>query len=828
MQKTIMPLICFLIIALSVSATQTDGRPEFDKKPYLKTCWSQANPWWLPNRSCLNGKGGPDYAWHSYPENEVLMWKKIAEICTPYGMTGLQLEITLRSNGMIDWWQSLKRVADGFQTAGNGFKTSLFLSVHKAANEESAIEQMDNLFEKVWPILKEHPAVYRLNGAPVIIIYTPSIYSPETWHKIISNVEKKYGKIIILANAWDRGLRNNPKVLTEYLNVFDGITAYANWTDAGQREFHAMVTDIMHKEFPQKIFEASVHNTYTVHFSYSGIAPNLMGKYFKSWNNAIESRPDAIVMTNFFDIYENSRILPSYELDDILLRTARHYLEEWRGNKISKETAPDVYVTNFTNVLLGQAVNFEVISFPSTKSSTQASIILEICDAKGKMLHSFEPRTIELNTITREVFELPSLQFSDELALFPRLKIESKDFKQNLDISPPTMLVAGMRPHLLWWARSLKNMLIINKGERTWSLNNIINGTIMKYPDYGLAVIQSDAASNSNGGRNQGGGTVRIMRNGREFQKISNWSLDMTHSILLPNPIGSLDWYSLELVNNDGCRYLSRPIWVSGERYDQKIKLPVISAENKLVEITINADRVPYFYYPCKIDSGPLLLDYSGYQHNGFLGGSGFGGGHLDRTAYHHEHLDGLKKNKGNNSPGFINDNLHGGFYRFNGEQHITIQGGTAFPYASTYEIAIKPQKTGREMGIMGAGNNQIQLSLNPGGYIIVERSSEVEGEGGMKADRKVSVLLQSQVPVLFDKWNRIAVVYDLKKLSLYLDGKLQAEQNIIPCRGHEFMNTIIIGGKCHQYWQPYQYFIGDIKDIRIYGRNLSCDEFLK
>jgi hypothetical protein len=145
--------------------------------------------------------------------------------------------------------------------------------------------------------------------------------------------------------------------------------------------------------------------------------------------------------------------------------------------------------------------------------------------------------TLKQNTIDRKVFKLDSLEFADKLALLPKVKIQSRNYKQVIDSFPPTMLVAGMRAHLLWWSRSLRNMLNINKGTKKWSINTVTNGNTMHYPEYGLAVIQSDAISNSSGNWNQGGGTVRIMRNGREIQRKSQWSLDMAQSILLPDPI---------------------------------------------------------------------------------------------------------------------------------------------------------------------------------------------------------------------------------------------------------------------------------------------------
>lgn len=89
--------------------------------------------------------------------------------------------------------------------------------------------------------------------------------------------------------------------------------------------------------------------------------------------------------------------------------------------------------------------------------------------------------------------------------------------------------------------------------------------------------------------------------------------------------------------------------------------------------------------------------------------------------------------------------------WHFNGNDYICLQGGTMFPYASTIELEIRPIKNGT-MGILGAGNNQIQLMLQEDGKLLVARST-----GNSPALKQ----FVSDIALKYNQWSHIAVVYD-------------------------------------------------------------------
>ena len=107
-------------------------------------------------------------------------------------------------------------------------------------------------------------------------------------------------------------------------------------------------------------------------------------------------------------------------------------------------------------------------------------------------------------------------------------------------------------------------------------------------------------------------------------------------------------------------------------------------------------------------------------------------------------------------------------------------------------------------------------------------RRSENEGPNGVPrigsfVERKV----ESSVKLVPGKWVKIQVLYDLKNLALYVDGAHQGEVASRPIVNHERQTHLIVGAKCGWVWNPKDNFKGDIRGIRVYGRNLSPSEFL-
>jgi hypothetical protein len=158
------------------------------------------------------------------------------------------------------------------------------------------------------------------------------------------------------------------------------------------------------------------------------------------------------------------------------------------------------------------------------------------------------------------------------------------------------------------------------------------------------------------------------------------------------------------------------------------------------------------------------------------------------------------------------------------------VQGGTAFPGAFTYEISVRPDGIGREMGLLGTCNNQIQVDILADGRVKAWRASPREGAGGVRTrdEDKWTSEVTSETKLKPGEWSRIAVVYDLRKMTLYVDGVDCGSVASPPAAGHEWLNFLIVGAKCKWVWTPTDRFKGDIGEMRFTGRNLAMAEFLK
>jgi len=283
-----------------------------------------------------------------------------------------------------------------------------------------------------------------------------------------------------------------------------------------------------------------------------------------------------------------------------------------------------------------------------------------------------------------------------------------------------------------------------------WRIENTSPGGTYILNQGGERMIFSDSSFSTKGNR-----WVRVLRNGIELAK-AGLKLKVAQLINMPSPRGALNWYNLELENSIGQRYLSPTIWVQSDQRPGRVSIPIWSITGKkpkVKTVKVEAVRVPFFQYDCDRDTGKMLVDSSGYRHHGRIGR-----GHLGWTGYNHEHVGRVAAGS-DSSAVFRKDSDGQGYLKFDGKGAAIIQGGTAFPYASTYEISIKPMRKGVDEVILGSGNNQIRITRLADGYIQASRKGALEGEGGSKPKLNFEVKLKSKVKAPVGEWTNIAVV---------------------------------------------------------------------
>lgn len=813
-----------LFSSLCLPAAPEDTRPPLNKTDHKKTVWAQVNPWFPMNKQPVHDYGGPNIAWiHHEGEN---IWGQGMKLCEKYGLDGWYLEIN-EPGGWIATYQKLLKEAEA---VGAKTRIGLFYGFYSKTAEESLKAAVKGL-EPLRNALKDHPNVARIDGRPVLMVYNTVKYQPEEWKFIFDGLEKEFGSMVFLFNY--RSLTHKgdfEENIRRYLPVFDGVSNYGSAGTDYQKRCAAVLEKVMKNEFPQKLYEAGVHSTYTCHFHMGGLEVDLSRKYRDSFEIYLKTNPDSLNITNLFDHYENSLIYPCYEREDFMLRYMQYRLSLWRNTPFPKSSRPELVVTNHVQILLGrQDLEFEVIGFPIESSRKTVRIMLDLCDTSGKVLHTFPAKNWELDQFRVERFSVSSLQYADQRAVVPRLRYEWKGKKYQMNHGPMTLISPSIRSYRMYWARSTKNELETT-GNKEWTLAGKKPGETYIPGQTGIAGFSSDLSNTWKDHDRSGYLRHGIKYDGLEFYFTRNdrTRLRSNLALVLPPPGDALHYFHLEIENDKGRRLQTLPVWVTNGRRAQKVKVPILTQDGSVQEFLIEGARVPYFYYPCSEDTQNLLVDHSGYMHNGAVNGTGFGGGHLGYTGYNYYHNGPVAPLEKGQFSLFRRGKDERGFLHFSGKDHIMIMGGTAFPGAFTYELSVRPASLGKVMGLIGSGNNQIAIRLLSDGRIEASRKSEVEGMGGSPRKRNFTSRVVSETKARTGEWTRIAVVYDLRKLKLYLNDRLEGESGSIPAAGHDWINHLIVGASNKWVFQPVEKFHGDIREIRFYGRNLEPSEFLK
>ncbi len=185
-----------------------------------------------------------------------------------------------------------------------------------------------------------HPAYLRVDGRPVIFFWRPTIYGVETWRSIRNQADPGYGSTWI-----------SEGVNTAYLSVFDGHHLYSNtWNppsdlDAINQKFARWVAQARQDFGSYKYWVATVmpgYNDVRVRPG-SGFAKDREGgAYFeRSWQAAIGSQPNWIVITSFNEWPEGTYIEPSAAFGDQYLQLTGRWSQQFKaGGPIEAAQAP--------------------------------------------------------------------------------------------------------------------------------------------------------------------------------------------------------------------------------------------------------------------------------------------------------------------------------------------------------------------------------------------------------------------------------------------------------------------------------------------------------
>lgn len=175
-----------------------------------------------------------------------------------------------------------------------------------------------------------HPAYLRVDGRPVVFFWRPSVYGVDTWQAIRSQADPGHSQLWI-----------SEGVDTGYLSVFDGHHLYSNtWNppadlNATNQKFATRVEQARQNFGVYKFWIATVMPGYDdVRIrGAGGFARDRAGGdyYAQSWQAAIASRPNWIVVNSFNEWPEGSYIEPSVAFGDHFLNLTAAYSGQFKA-----------------------------------------------------------------------------------------------------------------------------------------------------------------------------------------------------------------------------------------------------------------------------------------------------------------------------------------------------------------------------------------------------------------------------------------------------------------------------------------------------------------
>jgi len=178
----------------------------------------------------------------------------------------------------------------------------------------------------------QHPGFLRVDGRPVIFFWRPHIYSVATWQQIRAQVDPGHSTIWI-----------SEGVEMAYLQIFDGHHLYSNsWnppTDLNytNQKFSRWVNESSQQQGTHKYWVATAmpgYNDIRIRPHNGFTTDREQGSYYaRSWQSAIDSNPDWIVITSFNEWPEGTYIEPSVLYGRQYLDLTRNWSQQFKAGR---------------------------------------------------------------------------------------------------------------------------------------------------------------------------------------------------------------------------------------------------------------------------------------------------------------------------------------------------------------------------------------------------------------------------------------------------------------------------------------------------------------
>jgi hypothetical protein len=214
------------------------------------------------------------------------------------------------------------------EAAGRGFRIGILFETDSPFLGDPG--SVSGALQHALSVHAAHPAYLRVDGRPVIFFWRSGLYGVGTWAGIRSQVDPGNSSLWI-----------GEGVDTSQLSVFDGHYLYSNtWNPPADltsvnQKFGGRVAEMRQATGAPKLWVATVMPGYND----TGVRPNSGfargrdgGAYYgQSWQAAMASSPNWVVVTSFNEWPEGTYIEPSVAYGDAYLGLTAQYAGQFRA-----------------------------------------------------------------------------------------------------------------------------------------------------------------------------------------------------------------------------------------------------------------------------------------------------------------------------------------------------------------------------------------------------------------------------------------------------------------------------------------------------------------
>lgn len=211
------------------------------------------------------------------------------------------------------------------QAAGRGFQIGVSVDMFQC-DYLNSVDSVKAALNHIINDRANHPAYLRYNGKPVIYFWNQGRFSVDTWNTLRGEIDPNHNTIWVMEGTG-----------TGYLKVFDGLYLFnvswgnpssvaSDWANRARTSGATFYTPTVMPGWNEDAVAVRDNRA-----NPSGVVERGAGDYLtRSWNGAVASGANTIMIVSWNEYFENSHIEPSQNFDTVALDTLRPLIQAWK------------------------------------------------------------------------------------------------------------------------------------------------------------------------------------------------------------------------------------------------------------------------------------------------------------------------------------------------------------------------------------------------------------------------------------------------------------------------------------------------------------------